>query len=662
MGTFQQRRTDGLETSPGGPSWAPIVAKASGALVALVGAGVFAGWTLDIPSPRAFYPTLFAMKANTAMGLLLAGVALWLEAGAAGRVGAVRVGKASGYVVALLGLLTLTEYVLGGNLGIDEVLLRDTVGGVDRDHPGRMAANTALAFTLVGIGLVAGRSKRAQGVRDTAFLAATLIGIGALIGYLYGVASLYGLAVHTRMAPHAAASFVALGMGALCLRPDRGLGGILFGDGMGGQVGRRLLPAAILVPIGLGWLRIQGERAGIYGGDFGVSLFVVATMVLLCAAIFWSLKVIERADRGRRSAETALQTYADLAKNTPVGFIVWRLGSIDDARTFTLMACNPAGDRILGFGLAAHIGEPMVDLFPALANTPRLEQYADVVRLDQGRDFGEVRGTSATTSAHLYNVTAFPLPDQSLGVSFEDITARKAAELDLRREKEAVQAANKELEAFSYSVSHDLRAPLRGIDGFSQALIEDYAGKLDDEGQQHLRRIRAGAQKMGHLIDDLIKLSRVTRAEIQRTEVDLSRIAREVADDLHRDDPGRHVDIIIQDGLVAQGDPTLLRVALDNLIGNAWKFTSKRAEGRIEFGVSDAVDGHAAYFVRDNGAGFDMTYAQKLFGAFQRLHAMDEFPGTGIGLATVQRVVRRHGGKVWAEGEVGKGAAFSFTL
>ena len=249
-----------------------------------------------------------------------------------------------------------------------------------------------------------------------------------------------------------------------------------------------------------------------------------------------------------------------------------------------------------------------------------------------------------------------------MGASFEDITARKAAEDSLRREKDAADAANKELEAFSYSVSHDLRAPLRGIDGFSQALIEDYAEKLDDEGKQHLGRIRAGAQRMGQLIDDLIKLSQVTRGELQRTKVDLTRAAREVIDDLRRDDPDRRVEILIEDGLAAEGDPKLLRVALHNLIGNAWKFTAKQAAARIEVGVSDARDGRPVYVVRDNGAGFDMTYASKLFGAFQRLHSMSDFPGTGIGLATVERVVRRHGGRVWAEGSVGKGAAFFFTL
>lgn len=237
--------------------------------------------------------------------------------------------------------------------------------------------------------------------------------------------------------------------------------------------------------------------------------------------------------------------------------------------------------------------------------------------------------------------------------------AREIAERKLA--EEALEAANKELEAFSYSVSHDLRAPLRAIDGFGQALLEDYAGRLDAEGRNYLERVRAGAQRMGTLIDDLLKLSRVTRAELNLEEVNLSVLAQEIAEGLRWREPQRQVEFDISPGLRARADARLLRIALENLLGNAWKFTGRRAEARIEFGAT-VRDGRPAYFVRDNGAGFDMAYAGKLFGAFQRLHGTTEFPGTGIGLATVQRVIHKHGGLVWAEGAVDQGATFYFTL
>jgi signal transduction histidine kinase len=225
----------------------------------------------------------------------------------------------------------------------------------------------------------------------------------------------------------------------------------------------------------------------------------------------------------------------------------------------------------------------------------------------------------------------------------------------------ALQVANGELEAFSYSVSHDLRAPLRAVDGFSQILLEDYATVLDETGRGHLDRIRAGCQRMGQLIDDLLKLSRVIRQVMRREDVDLGATAAGVMEQLRAGDPGRHVTFIGPARLVVRGDPGLLRSALENLVGNAWKFTSKRPDARIEFG-SRQENGETVYFVADNGAGFDNAYAGKLFGAFQRLHAQTDFEGTGIGLATVHRIIARHGGRIWAHGEVGKGATISFTL
>jgi two-component system, NtrC family, sensor kinase len=227
---------------------------------------------------------------------------------------------------------------------------------------------------------------------------------------------------------------------------------------------------------------------------------------------------------------------------------------------------------------------------------------------------------------------------------------------------EELERKNRELEAFTYSVSHDLRAPLRGIDGYSQILLEDYAGGLDATGQGYLRSVRAGAQRMGEVIDDMLALSRVTSADLRRGRVDLSAEARLVCEELQRRDPDRRVEIAIEGGLCVEADARLMRIALENLLGNAWKFTSKVASAKIElFSTSDA-EGAAVYRVRDNGAGFDMEYADKLFRPFRRLHRDAEFPGTGIGLATVQRVIDRHGGRVWAEAVVAGGATFFFTV
>jgi PAS domain S-box-containing protein len=232
---------------------------------------------------------------------------------------------------------------------------------------------------------------------------------------------------------------------------------------------------------------------------------------------------------------------------------------------------------------------------------------------------------------------------------------------ELERRVAELAAANGELESFSYSVSHDLRGPLRAIDGFSKILSEQYRAQLDEQGRHFLARVRAASQRMGHLIDDLLSLARINRAELHRTDVDVAELARGVIEELRRHDPERAVEVIIDDPAAANGDPRLLRTALDNLIGNAWKFTSKTPAAIIEVGCQRSEEGHR-YFVRDNGAGFDMAYIDKLFVPFQRLHEQSEFEGTGIGLATVQRIITRHGGRIWAESTVGRGATFWFTL
>jgi signal transduction histidine kinase len=249
-----------------------------------------------------------------------------------------------------------------------------------------------------------------------------------------------------------------------------------------------------------------------------------------------------------------------------------------------------------------------------------------------------------------------------------DIARREKAEEEIRTLNEhlehhvrQLEESNRELEAFSYSVSHDLRSPLRSIDGFSLALLEDHSDKLDDEGKGYLARVRGATQRMGQLIDDLLKLSRLARMEMKREMVDLSDLAADIASRLRQSHPERQAEFIIARGLSALGDERLLTVALENLFGNAWKFSEKTPRTVIEFGVTEAGGG-PAFFVRDNGAGFDMAYANKLFNPFQRLHHASEFSGTGIGLATVKRIISRHGGRVWIEGEVGKGTMVYFTL
>ena len=337
---------------------------------------------------------------------------------------------------------------------------------------------------------------------------------------------------------------------------------------------------------------------------------------------------------------------------------------------------NLGAARLYGYSAPEIIGQHISALVPAgdpdglagilqrLANGERIEQFEAVRR----RKDGSLVDVSLKIS---------PIVDGSgnvVGASTiaRDITERKRAEEEIRRlnadledrvrrRTEQLEAANRELEAFAYSVSHDLRGPLRGIDGWSLALVEDYASQLDERAHGYVDRLRAETQRMGTLIDDLLQLSRVTRSEMAAGAVDLTAIARRIAARLTEANLGRRIEFTIAGSLAAKGDARLLEIALDNLFANAVKFTGPRAEARIEFGRAEG-DGERPFYVRDNGVGFDMAFAGTLFGAFQRLHKTSEFPGTGIGLATVQRIIHRHGGRVWAEAEPGRGAAFYFTL
>lgn len=326
---------------------------------------------------------------------------------------------------------------------------------------------------------------------------------------------------------------------------------------------------------------------------------------------------------------------------------------------------NKSAERMFGYSAEEMLGKPISILFPErlseaekliaerCSKGERVEPYETVRRCKGGREI-EV------------SIAISPVLDSSgrtIGVSkiARDITELKRTQRQLVRAKEATEAANRELDAFSYSVAHDLRAPLRSIDGFSHAVLDDYGHLLDAQGQKYLGFVREAAQNMAQLIDDMLILSRVTRSELQRETVDLSNLAESVIARLKRDDPERQVDTVVQGGLVVEGDARLLTVALNNLLGNAWKFTSKRGRARIEFGAL-STPRKPTYFVRDNGAGFDMTYVSKLFRVFERLHSASEFEGTGVGLATVQRIVGRHRGRVWAKGSIDEGATFYFTL
>ena len=326
-----------------------------------------------------------------------------------------------------------------------------------------------------------------------------------------------------------------------------------------------------------------------------------------------------------------------------------------------LKRVNPAWEKTFGFSTAELLESRYLE-FVHLEDRDRTE--AALLRLSRGREIIDLKNRfrckDGTYRWLRWNAQSQP-SEGRIYASARDVTDKVDLTAALQRRTDELEVANRELEAFSYSVSHDLRAPLRAIDGFSEAIEIDCAERLDDSGRDALRRVRSAARRMGSLIDELLNLSRLTRSELKRQRLDLAEEAESILTDLKRRSPSRDIDVQIEPGLVVDADPHMVRIALENLIHNAWKYTGKTPYPRIE--VGSMPNGHARVFhVKDNGAGFDMTYARKLFGAFQRLHSDHEFEGTGVGLAIVQRIVHRHGGRIWANASINAGATFYFTL
>jgi hypothetical protein len=766
---------------------ASLVSKFAGAWTMTIGGIVLLGWLADVPALRSVFTGLETIKPDSALAFVVAGLSLWFfrdtESGTLKR----RVAVGSACLIGVIGGIALLCNLAGWDFG---------TGGLPR-----MGSSAAINFILLCGALLLLDFKTNGGLHPAELfsLLAGVVSLAAITGYFYAIASFYQVSTYSGMAPHTAITFLVLCGGVLSARSDRGVVAVITSDGAGGSLVRRLLPAAIGVPLLLGWLRLRGQQLGLFDVSTGTGILVLVTIILFSVAVYWAAVLVNQADLQRQGAQEAY--LRSKARETAI-----LEAALDSIITMDhegkIVDFNPAATKMFAYTHDEALGKEMAELIipPSLRNQhrkglakylatghgpvigQRLElsamrsdgsefpveltvtrmafngppMFAGHIRDISGRKLARLRleeseeryrmlfeqnplpmwvfdlGTlkfldvnpaavahygysreeflsmtlkevrpADDISALLQDIDAIPEKGDETGIwrhkkkdgSFilvevsardivlegrrvrmvlaNDVTAKRAAEDEVRKLNDELEkrveertaelaSANRELEAFTYSVSHDLRAPLRHIDAFSQMLLG--AGKeLPDQLRQYLGRIGDSVRRMNDLIEDLLALAHVTRQELTLRVTGLNSVINPVIEELKRDTVERRIEWRIAQLPFVECDPLLMRQVFRNLLDNAVKFTRPREAATIEIGTMDD-QGEAAIFIRDNGVGFSMKYAEKLFGVFERLHRQEDFEGTGVGLAIVQRIVQRHGGRVWAEAELNKGATFYLAL
>ncbi|MGB2676872.1 MAG: ATP-binding protein [Candidatus Acidiferrum sp.] len=632
-----------------------VFARVTAAFSIVVGGVVFAGWVFGMETLKVILPGQVAMKANASVAFVACGVSLWCLAAESASGLRRKAGRGFALLAGLVGLLTVSEYIFGCNLGIDLLLFPEKAGAIGTFSPGRMAPLAAMNFVLLSLALLLLNFETRRGLRPAQILVlpAAAAAILTFQEYLFGLQTFSGIASVTRMAVHGAVAFIALCAGILCVRPDRGVIKVAVADTQGGAMWRRLFPMAIVVPALLGWLRLEAQRAGYFKTEIWVALFATATAAVVAGVIWWYAKSLDTTDRKRRTAEEQAQRASLYARSLFDASLdplvtISRKGKITDVNTATEQFTSMCREQLIGSDFSEHFTEP-----------EKARQGCQQA-FEQGtvRDYPlAIRDKAGRTTDVLYNATVYKNPAgeiEGIFAAAREISERKRFEEELKR-------SNAELQQFAYVASHDLQEPLRMVASYAQLLAQRYLGKLDSDADEFIGFAVDGAKRMQNLIEDLLAYSRVGTREKEPRLCESEQIARSALKNLSVAVEESGTSIEIADLPEIKCDALQLETVFQNLIANAIKFRSKGKPCVIQ--ISARQEGQNwIFWVEDNGIGIEPRHFERIFQVFQRLCTREEYPGNGIGLAICKKIVERHHGRIWLESQAGAGTTFYFTI